>query len=180
MHKKVLYLEFGVYRGASMRYWSNALKHPKAQLHGFDSFEGLPEDWCYSRGKGAFNVGGQVPKMDDPRVRLFKGWFQETLPSYQPPEHEVLVVNMDADLYSSTIYVLRRLRPHIRPGTFLYFDDMGQPEHEPKALFEFLNEGGLALRVVCADYSLNNIFFECFEAVGVARRAPSSAALCRS
>ena len=33
----------------------------------------------------------------------------------------------DADLYSSTIYVLRRLRDYIVPGTYLYFDNMSQP-----------------------------------------------------
>ena len=43
--RDVLYLEFGVFEGQSMRYWSNALKNPKARLHGFDSFEGLPEDF---------------------------------------------------------------------------------------------------------------------------------------
>jgi len=30
----VLYLEFGVFQGASMRYWSRALKHPESVLHG--------------------------------------------------------------------------------------------------------------------------------------------------
>jgi hypothetical protein len=41
----VLYLEFGVFGGTSMQYWSKLLKHPKSKLHGFDSFEGLPEAW---------------------------------------------------------------------------------------------------------------------------------------
>jgi hypothetical protein len=39
----VLYLEFGVFRGDSIRYWSRRLKNPRAKLHGFDSFEGLPK-----------------------------------------------------------------------------------------------------------------------------------------
>src|SRR5450759_5205658 len=42
---EVLYLEFGVFEGESMRYWANRLNNPKANLHGFDSFEGLPETW---------------------------------------------------------------------------------------------------------------------------------------
>ena len=45
--QEVLYLEFGVATGASMRYWSQALKHPDSILHGFDSFEGLPEQGGY-------------------------------------------------------------------------------------------------------------------------------------
>src|SRR5580704_2143545 len=42
---RVLYLEFGVYQGASMRAWSRLLRSPRAMLHGFDSFQGLPEGW---------------------------------------------------------------------------------------------------------------------------------------
>src|SRR5688572_26618612 len=41
-NQRVLYMEFGVAAGESMRYWSQALKHPQSILHGFDSFEGLP------------------------------------------------------------------------------------------------------------------------------------------
>ncbi len=41
--KRVLYLEFGVFEGYSMRYWSMLLLNPESHLHGFDSFEGLPE-----------------------------------------------------------------------------------------------------------------------------------------
>src|SRR5271156_1541227 len=43
--KKVLYLEFGVAFGDSIRYWSQLLKSERAHLHGFDSFEGLPLNW---------------------------------------------------------------------------------------------------------------------------------------
>src|ERR1700686_553567 len=40
--KQVLYLEFGVYQGDTMRYWCRHLTNPQSRLHGFDSFEGLP------------------------------------------------------------------------------------------------------------------------------------------
>ncbi|MCX2715910.1 hypothetical protein [Mycolicibacterium sp. J2] len=40
-----LYLEFGVFEGRSMRWWSEHLTMPGAALVGFDSFEGLPENW---------------------------------------------------------------------------------------------------------------------------------------
>jgi hypothetical protein len=71
-HERVLYLEFGVYRGASMRYWSERLRHPGAILHGFDSFEGLPEEFCASSGlsRGYFSTGGAAPVIQDSRV-----WF---------------------------------------------------------------------------------------------------------
>ena len=157
---RVLYLEFGVHKGASMKYWSKALKHKDAKLHGFDSFVGLPEDYDEYK-KGHFDVGGKIPNIDDHRVEFFKGWFIDTLPTYVLPEHDVLVLNIDADLYSSTIYVLRHLRPYIKPGTFIYFDDMCRIEHEPRAFREFMEESGLRFKLVATDYSLNNTFFEC-------------------
>lgn len=161
--QKVLYLEFGVFKGKSMRYWSENLKHPESKLHGFDSFQGLPEDFDVNGRypKGAFNVEGQLPQIHDDRVQFFKGWFDQVLPKYSLPEHNVLIVTLDADLYSSTIYVLRYLCPYIKPGTYLYFDDMSRPDHEPKAFAEFMEESGLQFRVVSADLSFNNLFFQC-------------------
>lgn len=161
--KRVLYLEFGVHQGASMRYWSKALKHPEAILHGFDSFEGLPETWDLHgpHKKGTFDTGGAVPQIDDPRVRFFKGWFDQVLPAYRLPGHDVLVVTLDADLYSSTTCVLQHLREWIKPGTYLYFDDLSRPEHEARAFGEFMQETGKTFRILCADQSLNTAFFEC-------------------
>ena len=86
-----------------MRQWSKLLRNPASTLHGFDSFLGLPHDWTLEgHERGYFSTEGQVPEIDDPRVRFFVGWFEETLPQYEWPEHEVLVVVLDADLYSST------------------------------------------------------------------------------
>jgi hypothetical protein len=163
-NRRVLYLEFGVFHGSAIRYWAQALEHPETRLHGFDSFEGLPEDFDVLDGpnrKGFFSTLGQIPKVDDPRVAFFKGWFEETLPAYRPPEHDVLLVTLDADLYSSTICVLRSLRPWILPGTYLYFDDLCRLEHEPKAFDEFMKESGRRFGLVCSDHSLNRAMFQC-------------------
>jgi hypothetical protein len=162
--KRVLYLEFGVYKGDSMRWWSQALTHPESRLHGFDSFEGLPEAFDDSGGryaKGWFSTGGQVPSIDDARVQFHKGWFEQTLPGFQIPEHDVLVMTLDADLYSSTIYVLNQMRPHIKAGVYIYFDDMSRPDHEPRAMEEFMQTSGLKFRPLAADVTLNNAFFVC-------------------
>jgi hypothetical protein len=158
--KRVLYLEFGVFRGRTIRYWSGKLQNPAAHLHGFDSFEGLPEDWG-PHTRGTFSVGGTIPDIADPRVRFFKGWFETTLPTYVVPEHEVMVMIMDADLYSSTAYVLRHLGPHVRPGTFIYFDEMNHVDHEPRAFHEFMEASSRKFTMVCADRQLQRAFFEC-------------------
>jgi hypothetical protein len=159
--KAVLYLEFGVFKGRTTRYWSAKLRNPDARLHGFDSFEGLPEEWA-EHSKGAiFNAAGEIPVIADSRVQFFKGWFDQVLPNYVVPKHEVLILIMDADLYSSTAYVLSHLRPHIRPGTLIYFDEMNHVEHEPKAFDEFMRQTSLRFRPICADRTLTCAFFEC-------------------
>jgi hypothetical protein len=158
--REVLYLEFGVYRGSSMRIWSRLLRNPKSNLHGFDSFEGLPESWDLSAEKGHFSTDGAVPVIEDSRVSFFKGWFSETLPQYVLPPHERLIVNFDADLYSSTKTVLGFLKPHISIGTYLYFDEFQAPEHESKAFDEFLSETGWAFQVVAASRGLSHVLFQ--------------------
>ena len=157
--KRVLYLEFGVYLGNTMRYWSQQLANPQSQLHGFDSFQGLPEAGGFW-GKGQFDTQGKAPSIADRRVKFFKGWFEDVLPFYTLPEHDILVVNCDADLYSSTIYVLRYLLPHMHAGTYVYFDDLASVEHQPRAIHEFLEESGVQLRAHCAHTSLCHAFFE--------------------
>jgi len=161
--RDVLYLEFGVFKGESMRFWSQALHHPSAKLHGFDSFEGLPEDFDFigKYGKGHFDVGGQLPQIDDARVKFFKGWFEQTVPGYQPPPHDVLVINLDADLFSATKLVLDHFRPWIKPGTLIYFDDMSRPDHEPRAFDEFMAATGRRFELVVIEQSMNRGFFEC-------------------
>jgi hypothetical protein len=159
--ERVLYLEFGVFKGRTTRYWSARLRHPESVLHGFDSFEGLPEEWAGHAKGHIFDAQGEIPVIDDPRVRFFKGWFNQVLPTYTVPPHDRLVLIMDADLHSSTTCVLQHLRPHIRPGTLIYFDEMNHPEHEPRAFDEFMRETGLKFKPIAADRTLTYAGFEC-------------------
>ncbi len=158
---RVLYLEFGVHRGASMRMWSELLTHPESRLHGFDSFEGLPEDWTLHDGKGTFSTDGQAPVLADPRVTFVPGWFEATLPGHELPAHDRLVVHLDADLYSSTKTVLAALERHIVPGTYLLFDEFSDRLHELRAFDEFLRmHPGWRFRVVGVDAILARVAFE--------------------
>ncbi|HEY0407601.1 MAG TPA: TylF/MycF/NovP-related O-methyltransferase [Pyrinomonadaceae bacterium] len=158
--ERALYLEFGVWQGVSMRNWSELLKNPRSSLCGFDSFEGLPEAWDANRPRGTFSVHGVLPEFTDPRVTLYKGWFNETLPSFVLPEHERLILNLDADLYSSTIYVLGALREAIRPGTIIIFDEFCDRLHELRAFSEFLQETRMKFRFVGATTNLEQVAFE--------------------
>lgn len=161
--REVLYLEFGVYGGTSIRKWSQLLHNPSSKLHGFDSFEGLPKSW-EGVDKGRFTTGGSIPEIDDPRVSFFKGWFSDTLPKYKLPSHDVLFVTFDADLYSSTKTVLDFIRPYVSAGTYFYFDEFHFRDHELRAFDEFLSETGHVFNVIAADRGLSRVLFRCISA----------------
>jgi O-methyltransferase len=128
------YLEFGVYEGASIREWIALNRHESSRFFGFDCFYGLPETWNLRGGAvavGTFDTGGQVPNVGDSRVTFTKGLFQQSLPGFL--EHfeprSRLVIHLDADLYSSTLYVLSRLHELMVPGTILFFDEFITEEY---------------------------------------------------
>jgi Macrocin-O-methyltransferase (TylF) len=157
--RDVLYLEFGVFRGDSMRYWSRRLRNPQAKLHGFDSFAGLPEGWNLDSPQGHFSTNGMIPMISDSRVRFFKGWFDETLPTYQAPPHDQLVMNMDADLYSSTDYVLKTLKTLIVPGTYIYFDEFADRQNELRAFAEFVFDTRMRFELLAAKQDNSKVLF---------------------
>lgn len=164
-NERVLYLEFGVYKGDSLRQWCTLLSDPQSSLHGFDSFRGLPENWDASIGmrspKGAFDLGGIAPVFDDTRVTLHVGWFEETLPGFTLPSHDRLLVHLDADLYSSTKFVLDCLAPAICPGTILLFDELRVTgHHERRAFGEFLDATGMRFRFLAGSDCFNQSAFQ--------------------
>ncbi|MGE0488312.1 MAG: class I SAM-dependent methyltransferase [Vulcanimicrobiota bacterium] len=156
----VAYLEFGVREGESLRLWAELLAHSESELHGFDSFEGLPEDWGLHQPKGAFDQGGRAPVFEDPRVVLHQGWFEQTLPEFKVPTDKRLVVHCDADLYSSTKIVLDSLGKHFRAGTILMFDEFPVREHELKAFDEYLLAHPAELRILSATRGFAQVAFE--------------------
>ncbi len=156
--EKVLYLEFGGFNGTSMRSWCALLRNSASSLHGFDSFEGLPEDWNLHAPKGAYKAS--APHFDDPRVILHPGWFNETLPGFVAPEHERLVIHLDADLYSSTKCALDAVASLMQPGTIILFDEFQDRLHEMRAFTEFLDETGMKFRFLGSALSLTRCVFE--------------------
>ncbi|NLF83438.1 MAG: hypothetical protein GX568_05595 [Candidatus Gastranaerophilales bacterium] len=135
-----LYLEFGVYNGSSINYIAE-LKKDKT-IYGFDSFEGLPEDWEGSL-KGKFKVDS-IPEVKN-NVKLIKGWFNETLPLFARENNEqVAFIHVDCDLYSSTKTIFNQLGSKIISGTIIFFDEYfnyeGWEQHEFKAFHEFCRQ----------------------------------------
>ncbi|MGA8438466.1 MAG: TylF/MycF/NovP-related O-methyltransferase [Candidatus Sulfotelmatobacter sp.] len=135
-----LYCEFGVYRGETLNFIASLAT---GEVHGFDSFEGLPEDWKQGHEKGTFALAS-LPEVQ-PNVRLHKGWFKDTIPAFreQHPE-QIAFLHMDADLYSSTRTIFELLGDAIVAGTIIAFDEFfnypGWCEGEYKAFIEFCRE----------------------------------------
>jgi len=132
-----MYCEFGVYTGTTINYIASRVN---TIVHGFDSFEGLPEDWRPGFESGTFAVEG-LPWVR-PNVRLYKGWFKDSLPIFKRDHPEPLAFgHLDADLYVSTKDVFDALGDHIVAGTVLQFDEFlnypGWQEGESKAFLEF-------------------------------------------
>ena len=61
----IQYLEFGVYKGDSIKEWVDLNQNTKSEFFGFDTFKGLPEDWTYTMKKGEFNLQENIPIIDD-------------------------------------------------------------------------------------------------------------------
>lgn len=143
------YLEFGVAHGYSFRWWVEHNTDPASRFYGFDTFTGLPEDWGVHK-QGTFDQSGHPPDIQDPRVSWNAGLFQDTLPGFLATfsSERRKLVHMDADLYSSTLYVLTMLAPHLRPGDILLFDEFGVPTHEFRAFTDFVSAYRLNYRVL--------------------------------
>ena len=120
-------------------------------FHLFDSFQGLPtpdhatdvESPNVQSGRwkrGTFTGLSQqelaalcASTYDQDRIRIFPGWFGQSLPTIGP-QTRFAMVHLDCDLYSSTIEVLDYLisHHHIAEGAVLFFDDWNCNRSSPR------------------------------------------------
>lgn len=151
----ICYLEFGVSRGLSFKWWLNAAKQESSEFYGFDTFEGLPESW------GSFKKGDMIagiPDINDKRAGFVKGLFQDTLYDFVAErsfEDKRTVLHLDADLFSATVFVLTTMHRFMKPGDIILFDEFNVPNHEFEAFRIFEQSFNLKYKVVGA---VNNYF----------------------
>jgi hypothetical protein len=157
------YLEFGVYLGESIKYWTEKHKTPGSNFYGFDTFTGIPEDWVADKPKGSYSANGKIPDIKDSRLEFVVGLFSDTLSQfmeYKLNNSRKNVILMDADLYSSTMYVLNALLLKLKKGDIIIFDEWGGALlHEFKAFADFFSYCGLQYSFIGAT--------EDFQCVGV-------------
>lgn len=140
-----LICEFGVYNGASIRRFARALikQRDTRTIYGFDSFEGLGENWGGQIGHpmGKYDAGRKLPRVPA-NVELIKGWIEDSFDSFleRTESQDFAFLHLDMDTYTPTKFVLERVKSRCPAGTILLFDELyGYPNwenHEYKALTE--------------------------------------------
>ena len=153
-------LEFGVFDGNTLNFISCLLKNDTCW--GFDSFEGLPENWITDKNKlkikfkkGHFKTN--IPIVNK-NVKLVKGYYNETLSDWVKNNLiPIKFLHIDCDLYSSTKTIFQELNSIIVTGTVIVFDEMyhwsedkynNWKEGEYKALQEWLTEYNREITII--------------------------------
>tara|TARA_B100000674_G_scaffold391029_1_gene335002 strand:- start:305 stop:805 length:501 start_codon:yes stop_codon:yes gene_type:complete len=144
------FYEFGVWRAQAFRYLIKTFK----KGYGFDTFEGLPEDW-HNEKAGTYTSDGNIPKIKG--GEFIVGKFEDTLPGFFAEDRpKASIINFDADLYSSTICALNFAKPVIDKHTILIFDEFITNENweqdEYKALEEFCTNNQWTYEVLAISF----------------------------
>ena len=164
-------LEAGVWRGGA---WSimravllaNGITDRRVWVA--DSFQGLPppnpavpadsQDKHYTQEALAITleeVRGNFTKYGllDDQVNFLPGWFSETL--YEAPTGPLAVLRADADMYGSTMDILRALYPRVSPGGFVIIDDYSNQDLVAcrKAVTDYRYEFGITEPLTPIDWT---------------------------
>ena len=153
---KNLFLEFGVYTGGSINLFSKQLKNINETIYGFDTFEGLTEDWLTHVffPKGSLSLNNKLPKVAKNAI-LIKGKIQDTLDNFLKDnlKKKILFAHMDMDTYASTKFALAKIKPFLEKGSVILFDEFyGYPnwqQEEYKAFTEVFKENEYKFIAFC-------------------------------
>ena len=137
-------IEFGVADGYSFTKLLYAVHYLKMEdrirVHGFDSFEGLPDKttsadhslvigggWSEGQYKGRYDNLMNYCRGKYKNFKLHKGLFNETITDdflETLTEQAPILIWVDCDYYSSTKEIFERIIPYIPSGCVIYFDDI--------------------------------------------------------
>jgi hypothetical protein len=140
-----LILEFGVFSGRTLNHIAGLAAQT---VYGFDSFEGLPEDWRADFPRGSFR--GAIPTVAQ-NAELVVGYFDKTLPDFlRLHEGPISFLHIDCDIYSSTRTIFDECSDRLLPGAVIVFDEffnyVGWRRHEYKAFMEFVGAKNIGFR----------------------------------
>lgn len=157
-------VECGVWRGGMSAGLATILG-PERNYFLFDSFAGLPDAkkidgeaalrWQSDTKSPGYHdnctaleeFAHRAMKLASARsYTLVKGWFNETVPSFTPPE-PIALLRLDGDWYESTIVCLESLFDRVAPGGIIVLDDYHMWDGCSRALHDFLSRTGSVERV---------------------------------
>lgn len=147
-NKEFTYIEFGVYKGASVNDLSKYVK----KIYAFDSFEGLKEDMVgNTEAIGTFNLNKEIPNLNKNVVPIV-GWIQDTLNPFLMKENpKINFVHIDVDTYETSKFILKKIKKYLIPNATILFDELynfpGWDVGEYKALKEEFSETEYSFKV---------------------------------
>lgn len=159
------FVECGVYNGGSAAIMGSFCEKSavKRDIWLFDSFEGLPkptekdgdrapayEGWCHGDLEKVKRVFQKL-QIPDARVRIIKGWFQDTFSKVLIPS--IAILHIDADWYESVKLCLERFYDYVQPGGYIVLDDYGDWQGCRIATDEFLEKRNLKVKLIQVDYT---------------------------
>jgi O-methyltransferase len=156
-------IEAGVWRGGMtifMRAVLMAYQITGRKVWVADSFSGLPEidheheTFAWQRGDMAVSletVRNNFARYGllDGQVEFLKGFFSETLPT--APVRQLSILRVDADLYESTMDVLRNLYSALSAGGYAIFDDYQNLPDCRRAIDDFRRDHGITEEICRID-----------------------------
>ena len=149
------FIEFGTYRGRSMKYFSKNFINPNSTFLGLDSFQGLPNtDNHLSYHKGMFNLDNNVPIFDDKRILIVSGFFNDKkkeIKSFLDKSKNKKLIHFDADIYSSTLFALFLCSDY--EDYYCIFDQFG--DDESRALYNYTQSSGSSVEFYASTYDDN-------------------------
>ena len=160
-----LIVECGTWRGG-MAFSMADLCPEAAEIHCFDSFEGLPPTGEYDGEKArrgyeesTFVAGRNVAGLEEftagqqllaphirEKVKAHRGWFEDTLPGFRP-DKPIKILRLDGDWYDSTMTCLDNLYNLCAPNALIIIDDYVAWEGCARAVHDFLARDKLATRI---------------------------------
>jgi len=150
-------IECGVWRGGMIAGIADVLGKDR-NYYLFDSFEGLPPakeidgqsaiEWQKDVNSPGYHDNCKaemdwaeraMKKSGATKYNLVKGWFDETIPTYQLKE-PIAILRLDGDWYDSTMTCLEGLFDKVAKGGLIILDDYYVWDGCSKALHEFLSK----------------------------------------
>jgi O-methyltransferase len=158
-------VECGVWRGGMIAAIADVLQDDSREYYLFDSFEGLPDakeidgpsatEWQQDKQSTRYfdNCKAEMSfaesalkKAGCQKYKLIKGWFKDTLPSFNP-EKPIAILRLDGDWYESTMDCMVALYPKVQPGGLILIDDYYTWDGCAKAIHDYLSQHSLSARI---------------------------------